>query len=298
MNDQIKRRIFIASGVGVLLGLPFGLNYFVNGKKKTPQSVFRKQLEHYHNELNVAIEPGAAPSAPELKINPSVESKTKYVQFLETFLPGSMSNVAAGLPDMFSVTEGEFATTATQEGSILLSGKDSLSKKYFPFDSSDRDLKNFMLMVRDNKLVQVTPKSAKQTEPRNRGFVHLFALPGATRKLALNQQFTADEGRIRPFKGIRTSYSIAGFDRLNQRETVRVHFEAQNYTAIGKGQSDQDFKTKEYHTGDAWFDLTTGLLVRQVVDFHSVVTGSLNDGRTNSKSVSDFRGLMTIQLYS
>ena len=300
MDNQIKRRVFIASGIGALIGAPFALNYLFNGKKKPRASVYKKQLDHYHELLNVPIASIATDNSFTWRISPEMEKKTKYVHFMETFFPPSLSNVASGTPELFSVVEGNFLATTTSDDNIILSGEDSLSKEYVPFDSCDRSLKTFLLLLKDNRLVQVTPKASNDKSKLNRGFVHLFAAPACLAKAKPNQPVFFNEGRLKPFTGMRTSYTIAGFDQVGEQDTVRVHFEAKNYPAGRRENAkanDKTLKTREYHSGDSWFDLKTGLLVRQVIDFHSIVTGNLGDGKMNDKSVTDFHGIMTLQLF-
>lgn len=300
MDDRIKRRVFIASGVGTLIGLPFALNYLINRRGKIPQSSYSRQIEEYRRKINVPVNPISNSVEREWKINPPENEKANYTCMLEMFFPGSMTKVAQGMPDLFYATEGMIETGRTTEGHPLIAGSDTISREFYPYDSTERPLQDFLLLLKKDCLVQVSLKEEKKKTPVNRSFVHLLSMNNVFPYIKTGLSATDEIGRIRPFKGVKTRYTILGFDKVAERETVHIGFDAKNYDLqklAGEPGFDQKVKTSQYHRGDAWFDLETGLLVRQVADCHSVVTGDLGDGHTSKKSVSDFHGLYTIQLF-
>lgn len=300
MDNKIKRRIFIASGVGTLIGLPFVLNYFTNQRGKIPQSSYNKQIENYRRKISISMNPMPNSVECEWKINPIENKNVNYISMLEMFLPDSMSKVAQGMPDLFYATEGVIETGRTTEGYPLIAGSDTFSREFYPYDSMERPLQDFLLLLKNDRLVQVSLKEENKKGPANRSFVHLLGMNNVFPHIKAGLSTIIDTGRIRPFKGIRTHYTILGFDKMAELETVHIGFDAKNYNLqklAGEPGIDPMMKTSQYHHGDAWFDLKTGLLVRQVVDCHSVVTGDLGDDRINKNSVNDFHGLYTIQLF-
>lgn len=300
MNETMKRRIFIAAGAGALIGLPFVLRYMIGGGRKPVQSIFRDKLKEYCGRLDVPISQTVAPGTFEWRVAPPEKNTLKYVCLLQSFLPAAMTRTEEGVPDVFQVSEGTIECGKTIEGIPLLVGEDIISKEYCPFDSSDNELYDFFLLFQKNRFVQVVPKKQSKAGKMNKSFVHLLAMQDKFPKAKQGDSCRSSEARIKPFKGINTDYRVAGFDKIGERSTIRIHFEAKGYDVnrLTTGEEKCKFQVKNSHSGDAWFDLETGLMIRQSTEILATVLGDMGDGRTNSKSVSTFRGVYTIHLFS
>ncbi|MGL6194358.1 MAG: hypothetical protein ACRC2T_06000, partial [Thermoguttaceae bacterium] len=72
-------------------------------------------------------------------------------------------------------------------------------------------------------------------------------------------KWTATSGRVLPFTGYKTEYEVVGFAEVANRKTVNVKFTGAVPNVISvSGQS-----LTNTHSGNAYFDIDTGLLVRQ-----------------------------------
>lgn len=296
MDDHIKRRTFIAAAVSTMLAAPFAARYFVGEKPKSAHKNYGKELARYQSMVDVPIQSIEGPATFSLGLRPQAGKTWNYVIFSPSFLPNEMALAAPGQPDVFAVREGRIGVGKTLSDQTVIYGEDEFFKICSPKWTDERSPADFALLLQDGKLIPAKEKGTVDSSNRDTQFDDLLALNGIpTGELALGRKWKSGFGRIKPFK-YTTNYEIAGFAEIDRRKTVNIRFHADipnlasgiSSLKLEKGQT-----LTNTHSGNAWFDLDTGLLVRQEVDLKSV--GTKVDGTDNDLSVE---GKFIVQLYT
>lgn len=277
MPNEIKRRVFLYTGIGVLAGMPFIMRSFHNQRKPVFENGFEKTLALYRRRTIASIETVKNQDAFEWKIAPRLQEELNYISFIQ----GASSRSQFGeneLPDMLCVAEGKIHPERTRDGATLLVGWDTKNVELFPQSFLERSPREFCLLVRENKFVQVEKKNEPPIRTQERNFVHLLSLveffpqvkPGLTR--------VGERGRFNPCVPSKTNYLVNGFDRVNGRDCVRIHFERDATDRKNKTAPD-NMVLEENEKGNAWFDIQTGLLTRQMAEISMKINQDVMGGK-------------------
>lgn len=278
MDNQIKRRLFLGSIVGTLIALPLGVRYFTGGRSATSHWNFGKELKRYQAMFDLPVNSVSGPASFRLPLAPQPDREWTYVLFSPSHLPNEMSQASGGEPDAFVIREGWVAVDKTQADQTIIHGGDEISKICTATWTEDRNPGRFALMLHDGKLLPAKEKGTKADPGRDTQFEHLLSLRGVPNKdLNVGTRWKADSGRITPFK-YQTDYEVAGFAEIAGRKTVDIRFSANipnlaGRPGVNKKAAEKGETMTNTHNGHAYFDLETGLLVRQEVEMTSTCTG-------------------------
>lgn len=275
MNNDMKRRTFLTATIGTLVAAPLLVRYFSGKRKGLPHQNFARELDRYQKKLDLPISPVDGPATFTLPFRPQAGSEWNYVLFSTSILPNEMSQAVAGEPDAYLIREGWIGVSKTQSDQIVVHGGDETSKVCSPRWTDPRDPAEFSLLVQDGKLVPAKEKGTKATEKRDTQFENILSLASLPQgELSAGRKWKGESGRVKPFR-YATNYEIVGFAEIDHRKTVQVRFDAtipnlaQGVTKI-KLEKNQSLTNR--HSGHAWFELESGLLVRQELDMTSTCT--------------------------
>lgn len=286
MDNNIKRRTFIGAAVGTLLAAPFAFRYFWSGEKKSLTSYrFNKELQKYQSLVDVPVRPITEISSANVNFRPQPQTGWNYVMFLPAFLPEKISQATAGEPDYFIAREGSIYFGNTKSGQTVLFGEQTVSKTCAPLGQDVQAEIEFVYLVSDGKLQLAREKGVTQKVHRDRQLENLLTLQNPPNKpLTVGTRWTSNTGRLLPFTGFKTEYEVVGFAEIAGLKTVNIRFSASVPNVLTtKGQT-----MTNKHSGNAYFDVDSGLLVRQETDITPHCTGlseELKDLTANGKLV-------------
>ncbi len=281
MNNEIKRRTFLGTVIGTLAVMPFGMRYFRGKKTALPHgnfgANFGEELQKYQAMVNVPVRPIDGPASVSLPLQPVVGSEMKYVLFSPSHLPDEISQATGNEPDAFTVREGWIYVDKTPSDQTVILGGDERFCVCSPRYTDERDTAEFALLLQDGKLLPAKEKGTPADSNRDTQFQHLLALQDVPNELKIGTKWQSRSGRLKPFD-FPTSYEVVGFAEIAGRKTVDIRFSAQipnvaGLPGVNKKQPGKGESMTNTHSGHAYFDLETGLLVRQEVEMTSTVTG-------------------------
>ncbi len=289
MNQDIKRRTFIGAAVGTLLAAPFAFRYFGSGKKSISSYRFEKELQKYQSLVDVPVQTIGDVSSVSLSFRPQPKTEWNYVMFLPAFLPEKISQATAGEPDYFIAREGSIYVAKTKADQTAIYGEEKISKTCTPIGQDVQKEIEFAYLVSNGKLQLAREKGSKEKVHREKQLENLLSLQKLPNKeLSVGTKWTSDAGRMLPFTGFKTDYQIVGFAEVAGRKTVNVQFSASVPDVLKKkGET-----MTNSHKGNAYFDLETGLLVRQETEFLPRCTGLSAELKELSAN-----GKMVVQLF-
>lgn len=279
MNDQIKRRVFLTTLIGGLAVAPLAIRHFTRKTHPLASNDFEQQLKKYRSLLDVPVQPVEGELSASFTLNPPLGRQWKYVFFSPSFFPDRFSQATADEPDTFHVQEGRLFVDQTPKGQMIIAGCDDNYKIYQPTSTSDLPKNPLTLLVQNGRLFAAKPKGTAQKDTHSLHFSDLLSLQSfPTQKFSVGTRWTGKVGRVRPFRGFETEYEIAGFSEVGGCKAVNVRFSSRIPNLLQlPGTTDQkpgkDAVVKNVHHGNAWFDLETGLLVRQETEMTTVTTG-------------------------
>lgn len=293
MDNEMKRRAFLTATVGTLIAAPIAVRLLIGGRKGVPHNNFSKDLKRFQDMVDIPVRAIDGPASFTLPLRPQPGSEWSYVLFVPSFMPNEVSLATPGEPDAFSVRKGTIGVAKTQSDQTVLLGGDELFKVCSSRDTDDRQPGEFALMLKDGKLFPAKEKGTQADPNRDTQFEHLLALAGLPPgELSVGKKWKAEIGRTKPFR-FSTNYEIAGFAEIDRRRTVDVRFDANvpHSAMLGSLKAvkfDKGEKVTHSHSGNAWFDLETGLLVRQELDAISTrsnIKGTEKDLTVTSKLI-------------
>lgn len=269
MDNEIKRRVFLSSIVGLLAGTPIVVRLATGGKRRNgAEHVFSKELRKYRSLTATPVDTIGGDSPFALPLQPPVGAEWRYVIFSPSYFPQQRSMAVGDEPDVFLVRDGKLFVDQTTKGQIVITGGDSRFNIYMPTETDERQGQQVTIIVRDGQLFPAKPKETTKAAPRDIQLSHLLALqnlPG--KELTVGMKWKSDAGRAKPFVGFTTDYEVAGFAEIMGRKTVNIAFSGVIPRLDGlpgvDPKSSKNITVASEHTGNAWFALETGLLVRQ-----------------------------------
>ena len=278
MDNDMKRRTFLGVTIGTLIALPLGVRYFAGKQKPVTHRNFAKELQKYRSMVDVPVRSIDGPASLSLPLNPPIGNEWKYVLFSPSVLPNEISNAVSEEPDAFVVREGWISVEKTPSAQTVILGGDEISKICSPQWTDERDTAEFALLLHDGKLVPAKQKGTKADPKRDTQFQHLLVLKGVpSGELKIGRRWQAASGRVLPFT-YKTEYEVAGYADVGGRKTIDIRFSGSipnmaGKSGVNKKRSEKGETMTNSHKGHAWFDLETGLLVRQEVEMTSTCTG-------------------------
>jgi len=280
MNNKLKRRTFITAVIGTLLGTPVAIRFFRGNadNRKQVEHHFSQELERLRKLMRVPITPTGGPSSVSLALNPPVGQEWKYVVFAPSFLPDNLSHALGDEPDIFLLKEGILAVNQTNSGQVVLTGGDTNSVICSPTHTEKRVKTEIILLGQNGALYPAAPKNGQNTAPPDEQFSHILPLTGAPKELTIGQKWKSDIGRVKPFEQCPTEYEVAGFTNVVGRKTINIRFEGSipnvaHLRGVNSQPPGKDTSMINTNQGNAYFDLETGLLVRQEVSMTTVYRG-------------------------
>lgn len=276
MNNDMKRRSFIAVAVGALLGAPIAV-HLMRGEKGKKIHSFTRELNRMQDLTRASIQPMAIPSTHTMTFSPPIGTIWNYALFSPAFLPKEFSHALGAEPDMFLAREGQCYLHRTNRNQTVLSGGDTNFMICSPTQTENRPKAEITLLVDRQQFHLARPKDQTVLDP-DRQFVHLLSLPDMPQEWGIGKKWKSNTGRVRPFTGYTTNYEIVGFAEVEKHQTIQVRFQANipniaQVSGVTPQKVDKDASMTNTHKGNAWFDLTTGFLVRQEVEMTTVCRG-------------------------
>lgn len=311
MDNEMKRRVFLTSLVGALIGVPVAVR-LIGGAGGGAKENFRfvKELKKYRKKVDVAVRDIDGASTFRLPLAPPVGTARNYVLFCPTVLPDELSNAVGDDPDTFFVNEGRFAVYRNNKDQIVLAGGEDCCRIYAPQGTEEHEPDSIMILLKDGELRLGKPRGLPLTRHRDIQLPHLLSLLKPPKgDLYVGKQWKGPLGRVRPFSGYVTSYEVAGFSEIELIRTVKIAFSAHISNVIGQmgvnsAPSARGDRMTNSHQGHAWFDLETGLLVRQEAELESATTlaappqGKQGQQQVKEDTLLTFRSKMILQLFS
>lgn len=312
MDNEMKRRVFLTGIIGTLIGVPVAVRLIGGSGTGSGESFrFGKELKKYRKMVNVAIRETDGPATFTLPLAPPVGASRKYVMFCPTVLPKELSRAVGDEPDTFFVNEGRFAVHRNHHDQIVLSGNENSCQVYAPQGTEEHEPDAIMILLKDGELRLARPRGLPLTHTRDLQLPHLLSLLKPPKgEWHVGKKWNGPLGRIRPFTGYSTAYEVVGFSEIEQIRTVKIAFTAHVPNVIGKPGVNSDTPARgatmtNTHHGHAWFDLETGLLVRQEADLESTTHNSTaGQGKTDKQTPKDtgytltFQSKMILQLFT
>jgi hypothetical protein len=279
MDNDMKRRAFLIGTAATLVAAPSALYYLRPGRKSRSQHHFTRELKRIQSLVRLPVEPMDTPGQARLVLAPPIGRTWNYVVFAPSHFPQGVSQALGDEPDVFLLREGKFTFRKTNQGQIVLTGRDQNSVICHPHQFEERTKHNISLLVQDHRLQLAGPKG--KTTPANLDiqFLHLLTLQGIPREeLIVGKKWKETTGRLRPFTGWSTQYEIAGFAEIAGRKTVNVQFTGSvpniaQLPGVHAEKPPKDATMTNTHQGNAYFDLETGCLVRQEMEMTTVAGG-------------------------
>ena len=265
--------------IGGLAAGPFVIRHCLQKREALTPNDYAEQFRKYQALVDVPIKPLDSVSPISLTFQPPVGDRLEYLFFSPMFYPNEFSQATAGEPDTFQVQGGNLAVDRTPKGQVIIAGKDELYKAFQPTLMSELPKNPFTLLVQDGRLFAAKEKGTNQKNAHALNFSDLLSLQDMPEKpLAVGTRWSGKVGRVRPFRGFETNYEITGLSEIAGHKTLNVRFSSKIpnlFQLLGSAdkKSEKEATAQNSHTGNVWFDLETGLLVRQEVEMTTTVTG-------------------------
>lgn len=272
MDNEMKRRVFLSGIVGLLVGTPIVVRLASGGKRgRSVEHFFSKELRKYRSLTATPMSEVTGASPFTLSLQPPIGREWRYVIFSPSYFPQGRSLATGDEPDVFLVRDGKLFVDETTKGQVVITGGDSIFQICMPTGTDQRPGKQVTLLVRDGRLFPARAKQNQPSAPYDLQLLSLLAmqqLPAT--ELTLGMKWQSDAGRMKPFGGFTTRYEVAGFAEIMKRKTVRIAFSGKVPNMGGllgvDPKAGPTVTVTNEHTGNAWFDLETGLLVRQELE--------------------------------
>lgn len=268
MNNEMKRRAFIGTSIAALMGFPFVLRSITGGRRELPKGDYQTNLERCRRLTSITTESTDGPEVFHWKISPP-NTEIRYISYLESTCIPFTKTWNGELPDVFYLSEGSINTFLTQEEEMIISGRDCRRTEFWPFEKITHPEQEFMIWIKNGKLVQVSNTHDKQKKYLEKSFVRLLAMNELFPEVTIGTTVKKGVGRLLPFNGRETIYTACGYEMVDQHKTIRFKFKTKSCDYFdmlarkASGKSDDRMVTTRFEKGDAWFDIETGLLVLQ-----------------------------------
>lgn len=276
MNDDLKRRTFLAGVVGILVGAPLAARFLLTGSSDEAHQ-FSGNLEKYRDQLAIPIKKIDIAGPVTLTPTPPATGKWSYVFYNPSYFPAELSRATAGEPDSFHVREGRLFIGKTPGGKNLIGGGDLISQVCSPVGKAECTLLTSALLCENGNIRLARPKGKTTSPLADITMRQLLTLNiPKSKELSPGVSWRDDSGRIKPFGGYSTEYKVAGFAEIAGRKTVEIEFSGtmkRSAELPDKNTSGKDPVVTNTHRGHAWFDIENGFLVRQESELECAMSG-------------------------
>ena len=283
MNQEMKRRAFITGTIGTLIGLPFVVRHLATSSGLFHSYRYEKEWNKYRTLCDVPVRSLAETFPVSKSVNVPLGQKWDYAIFLAATLPKNLSQAPAGLPDALVVREGTLYVGQTPSVQTVIVGGDRIAKYCVPRGQDERTGFEVAILAKDNQLVPAKEKGSAVPSNRDQYFENLLALKSFPKdELSVGTKWSGTIGRLTPFNNVKTNYEVTGFSEILDRKTVCIQFTGDvpniaQMPGVNTRKPDSNQTMTNKHSGYAWFDLETGLLVRQEIDMAPKCTGLSGD---------------------
>jgi hypothetical protein len=303
MDNEMKRRAFLAGIVGTLVGTPVAIRLLCNPAETTPIHYFEKELRKYRSLVDVPVTPMKGAATFPLRLSPPIGDEWKYTFFSSSFLPSELSLATRNEPDLFFVREGILHFDRMNNGQVIVTGGDSMCHVIAPSGKEEKQTKSVTLLVENGTLHSAKPKGTIIPENYDWQLLHLLALNMPNQELNVGMNWKGNIGRIKPFVGYSTQYEILGFADVGGHKTVNIVFSGNvpniaTMSGINEQKPEKNAIFSNQHRGNCYFDLETGFLVRQEIEMESLNGGVKGyKGKDDSDSIT-IKSQFIIQIYT
>ena len=278
MENTFKRRSFLGLTLAALVGTPVALHLFREKKKSSPHQ-FSSELKRINKQIQLPIQLVDGPASFSLALAPPTGKAWKYMLFSPSYFPREISQAINSEPDSFLLREGELFVEKTDKGQVVFAGGDTISKIHYPTSVEERDVKKITLLADKGKLQLARLKGTQSTSYPDTQFLNLLTMNDLPKgELSVGKKWKSNIGRIKPFDGYTTSYEVDGFAEVLGRKTVQIRFAGDipnlaHRPGVNAEKLDKNATMTNKHQGKAYFDLETGLLVRQEIEMTTTSGG-------------------------
>ncbi len=288
MDQDIKRRAFLGATVGTLLAAPFAFRYWGLGRSALKSFKFDRAYAGLQSKIDLPIRSlDATPKLP-LALRPSVGDRWNYTMFTNVTPQNDEAEKS------FFVREGMIATNKTPSGKTVLRGGDESSYYGSPRGKADIEKHTVALLIKENEFYPAKVTGQKPDPYFDFHLQNLLSLQGIpSRELTPGARWTNEKGRVFPF-AFKTDYKVEGCALVGEVETIHLSFSGKtpDLAQYAEPAAIMDGQTMICeHTGDAYFSLATGMLVRQELHSTIHVTGK------NVKPSDPAKSSIVLQLF-
>ncbi|MGL6193798.1 MAG: hypothetical protein ACRC2T_03140 [Thermoguttaceae bacterium] len=272
MNTELKRRAFLSSIIAALIAGPFAIRHFKGFGNKITYKDFGQEFKKYQASVEIPIHTIDGPEQVSFDFVPSCGQKFKYIIFSPSTMRGELAKVLgrgiADEPDAFFVREGLLGVHRTDRNQTVINGGDTVSKFRMPLSEEEHE-NNQVLLLCENSVLYPARQTGTNSTRFEKHFLNLLSLRGLlTKRFSVGSTWKSMTGRVKPFNGYETDYEIAGYSEIVGRKAVNVKFSARikdvaQLPGFSAPDSQKNESIQNSHFGNAWFDLETGMLVRQ-----------------------------------
>lgn len=304
MNNDIKRRLFLTGIVGTLVGMPIAARLLTGGKRDSVEFQFAKLLKKFRALAETPVSAWSGPPSFQMPLAPPIGGERNYVFFSPAFLPDELSHTLGNEPDTFFAREGVLFFDQTSRGQVVITGGDTFSGVISPYGVEERERQSVSLLLKENEL---RPAKSQNAEYKNSDIQipNLLTLkfPKDGQDLRVGTGWKGSTGRVKPFGGVPTDYEIAGFAEIAGRHTVNVAFSGGidnlfKLPGVNAAKPDKGAVSALRYRGNGYFDLETGLLVRQESDLESLNSGLREFKARDGSNVMTVKSKFIVQLYN
>ncbi len=315
MHDEMKRRVFLATIAGTFIGVPVAVRLLTGQKRETADSHrYTKELKQYRSLLDVPVLGLQDQSTVALPLSPPIGERRRYVIFAPSYFPNNLSRAVGNDPDTFVVRDGEIFIDRLSNGQVVITGGDSLFHVSSPMGNEVRENSQVMILFKEGQLRLAKQKGVSSEHAVDVQLPHLLSLQNPPKgNLSLGQRWKGAPGRLRPFAGYVTNYEVQGLADIAGRKTVNIAFSGETPNVVGMPDVNSQKPGKNEtmvskHHGNAWFDLETGLLIRQEthaetttggLDYLGAKRGTKADGKVKDEPYSlTVKSELIVQLFT
>jgi hypothetical protein len=303
MDNEIKRRVFLAGTVGTLVGTPVAIRLLRNQTGATESHHFEKELQKYRSLVDVPVTPMEGASTFSLPLSPPIGDEWKYAFFSPSFLPSELSQATGSDPDLFFAREGILYFDRMKNGQVVITGGDLMCHVIAPSGKEEKQTKSVTILVENGTLHLAKPKGTIIPENYDLQLPHLLVLDIPNQELSVGMKWKRNIGRIKPFVGYSTQYEVFGFADVGGHKTVNIAFSGSipniaTMPGVNEKKLEKNAVFSNQHRGNCYFDLKTGFLVRQETEMESLNSGVEGyKGKDGSNNVT-IKTKFIVQIYT
>lgn len=301
MRNEMKRRMFLASLLAVA-GAPIVYRLCRGRTNATTSHRFTQELKQYRDQVQVSVTPLEQTIPVEFTLAPPIGRSWNYVMLSQTYFPSEVSTAVGNDPDSIFVREGLLYCEQTNKGQVVIGGGDQRAGVISPLGVDEKETKDVTILVRNGSLGSAKPRGTQAPSNQDIQLAHLMGLETPGGPLARTQQWRGRSGRVKPFVGYMTRYEVQGLADVGGVKTIGIAFSGNIPNIVGlpgvrTKQPENPAVSTNQHRGTCYFDLETGLLVRQETEMELVNSGIQGYKGKDGTDTAKFKSQFVIQLF-